>query len=85
MLNKKAFSLSAGITWSLAVLALSIINLNFPNYSSEVLNALSGVYPGFIPGVISSVVIGPIYSFVDGVIGAYIFATIYNYIDKKSN
>ena len=78
-LNVKAFALAAGIVWGLAMLAVGMANMMWPEYGGSFLRVVSSIYPGHAhDGSVYQVVIGSLYGLVDALIGGAIFAWIYN-------
>jgi len=78
-LNLKAFALTVGILWGLAILLVALANLIWPPYGEAFLSLTASLYPGFTPATgAGSVVIGTAYGFVDGAISGFIIAWLYN-------
>jgi len=78
-LNVKAFALAAGIIWGLAMLAVGLANMMWPEFGGSFLRVVASIYPGHIhDGSFYQVVIGSLYGLVDALIGGAIFAWIYN-------
>ncbi len=80
-LNPKAFSLTAGIIWGLALLVLTLISVG-TGFAAMFLNVIASIYPGYSISLLGSI-IGLIYGFADASIGFYIFARIYNWLETK--
>ncbi len=80
-LNAKAFGLTAGIIWGLALLLTTMISIS-TGYATMFLNIFVSIYPGYSISPLGSI-IGLIYGFLDACIGFYIFARIYNRLDTK--
>ena len=78
-INVKAFALAAGIVWGLAMLAVGMANMMWPEYGGSFLRVVSSIYPGHVhDGSLYQVAIGSLYGLVDALIGGAIFAWIYN-------
>jgi hypothetical protein len=78
-LNVKAFALAAAIIWGLAMLAVGLANMAWPEYGGSFLRVVASIYPGHVhDGSLYQVVIGSLYGAVDALIGGAIFAWIYN-------
>lgn len=78
-LNVKAFALAAGIVWGLAMLAVGLANMTWPEFGNSFLRVMASVYPGHIhDGSLYQVIIGSLYGAVDALIGGAVFAFIYN-------
>jgi len=80
-LNPKAFGLTAGIIWGLAVLVTTLISIS-TGYAKIFLNIIVSIYPGYSISPVGGI-IGLIYGFADASIGFYIFARIYNWLEMK--
>ena len=80
-LNPKAFGLTAGIIWGLAILVTTLISIS-TGYAAMFLNIIVSIYPGYSISPLGSI-IGLIYGFADASIGFYIFARIYNWLEMK--
>lgn len=80
-LNPKAFGLTAGIIWGLAVLVTTLISIS-TGYATMFLNIIVSIYPGYSISPLGSI-IGLVYGFADASIGFYIFARIYNWLEAK--
>ena len=81
-LNAKAFALTAGIFWGLALLILTVVSVATGGYGSQFLALISDIYPGYEVSYTGGL-IGLVYGFLDGVIGCYIFAWLYNLLTDK--
>lgn len=78
-LNLCAFSITCGIFWSLAILAVAIANMVWPGYGNTFLDLAASIYPGYHHApTVGSIVTGTLYGLVDGLIGGAIFAWLYN-------
>ncbi|MFB0565106.1 MAG: bacteriophage holin [Candidatus Aminicenantaceae bacterium] len=81
-LSKKAFALTAGILWGIAVFAVTNLLL-LTGSEGELISALNNVYFGYSYSFLGSL-IGLLWGFVDGFIGGWLFAFIYNLFVKTS-
>jgi len=81
-LNKKAFGLTTGILWGVAIFLLTII-LTLKGTEGEHLSRLATFYFGYRLSFIGSI-IGLIWGFVHGFICGWIFAFLYNLFVKRS-
>lgn len=81
MLNPKAFGLSGGVLWGLAMLVLTFVGMN-AEYGASFFAFMMDVYPGY-EMTMAGAFIGLVYGFLDGFIGLYLFAWLYNWFDKK--
>lgn len=82
-LSVKGITFSSAITWGLAVLFVSVINLRSPSYGQAFLQLISSVYPGYHPvATVGNVIVGTLYAIVDGAIGGAVFAWLYNAVAK---
>jgi len=78
-LNVKAFALSAAILWGLAMLAVGLANMNWPEFGGAFLRVVASVYPGHVhDGSLYQVIVGSLYGAVDALIGGAVFAWLYN-------
>lgn len=77
-LNVKAFALTCGILWGLALLVLTWWVIAFGGATSET-TFIGRVYIGYRISPVGSV-IGLVWGLVDGLIGGAIFAWLYNLI-----
>lgn len=75
-LNVKAFAISLGITWGLALFLLTWWVYLF-DYSTFDFTFIGELYRGYNISPIGSL-IGLIWGFIDGFIGGGVFAWIYN-------
>jgi hypothetical protein len=75
-LNTKAFALSCGILWGLAVLLATVWIIVF-GFDGTVMVNLDHFYFGYNISYLGAV-IGGIWGFVDGAIGGAVFAWLYN-------
>lgn len=78
--NVKAFSLSCGITWGLAMLFLAWASIFA--WGIRDVSVISGLYLGYAPSFLGGI-IGCIWGFFDGLIGGFVFSYLYNYLLKK--
>ncbi len=79
-LDIKAFSLSAGIFWSVSVFLMGILAMSC-SWAGKFVAALGIFYVGYSATVLGSV-IGTIWAFLDAAIGCAIFAWLYNKLAK---
>ncbi len=79
-LNVKAFALTCGIIWGLAILLLTWWLIAFGG-TGEITEKLSRVYFGYT-FTWGGAVIGMLWGFVDGLIVGAIFAWLYNKLAK---
>jgi hypothetical protein len=77
-LNIKAFALTCGILWGLALFFLTWWLISFGGATRE-LTLIGKVYLGYTVSPVGSV-IGLVYAFFDALIGGAIFAWLYNKI-----
>ena len=85
-LNLKAFMLTAGIFWALAMLLTGIGNLLLSGFGSMFLQVIASVYPGYhASGSFGDLIIGTLYALVDGAFGGLIFAYLYNLLLGKES
>ncbi|PIR98681.1 MAG: hypothetical protein COT88_00210 [Candidatus Colwellbacteria bacterium CG10_big_fil_rev_8_21_14_0_10_41_28] len=75
-LDPKAFGLASGILWGAMMFVLTIM-AHFWGYSSQLLQIMADIYPGYSLTLGGSIA-GAIYGFIDGFIGAYLLAMLYN-------
>jgi len=54
-LNPKAFGLTAGIIWSLAILVTTLISIS-TGYAAMFLNILVSIYPGYSISPLGSII-----------------------------
>ncbi len=84
-LSIRAFSITAGILWCLAVLLIGLANHAWPPYGRAFLDLAASVYPGYqVSEQLVSVFIGAGYALVDGLVGGLVFAGLYNQIASCS-
>jgi len=81
-LDVKAFALTCGIMWGLAVM-LATLWLIVSGSGGTFMRYLDNFYIGYSFSVVGAF-IGAIWGFVDGVIGGAIFAWLYNTIAKTA-
>ncbi len=79
-LNIKAFGLSCGMLWGLAMFLLGIINTYF-NWGMDWVRLMSSIYIGYKPTLLGSV-LGGIWGFFDAGVGGLVLAWIYNKFQK---
>lgn len=75
----KAFALSCGILWALAMFLLGIIAIN--GYAEPFVTLFSSGYIGYDASAIGALK-GAAWGFVDAFIGGWILATLYNKLSK---
>jgi hypothetical protein len=81
-LNVKAFAIAAAIVWGLAMLAVGLANMTWPEYGGSFLRVVASIYPGHVhDGSLYQVIIGALYGAVDALIGGAVFAWIYNLLN----
>ena len=77
--NIPAFSITCGLIWGGAVLAVGLVNQSWPGYGEAFLQLCASIYPGYHPGgSVGQVIVGSLYGLVDGGIGGLIFSWLYN-------
>lgn len=81
-LNVKAFGLTAGILWGLAMFVWTLSSLW--RGAGEHLGLLAGFYFGFRVSYVGSVV-GLAYGFASGLIAGALFAWLYNQLAKEAS
>lgn len=79
-LNVKAFGLSLGILWSVAILIMGVIS-TFCSYGTGFMKALSTIYIGTNATLLGTL-IGAVTGFFDAGIGGVIVAWLYNKFSK---
>jgi len=79
-LDIRAFSLSAGIFWSVSVFFMGILAMSCP-WAGKFVAALGIFYVGYSATIFGSV-IGSAWAFFDATIGCAIFAWLYNKLAK---
>lgn len=79
-LDIKAFGLSVGIVWGLAMLALGLINMG-SHWGSGIVEVMSTLYIGYKATILGSI-IGGIWGFFDAGIGGVVVAWLYNKFAK---
>jgi hypothetical protein len=85
-LSLRAFSITAGILWGVAVLLVGLANHAWPPYGLAFLELTASIYPGYVVSEqIASVFIGAGYALVDGLVGGFIFAGLYNLLASCCN
>lgn len=77
-LNVKAFALTCGVIWGLALFLLTWWIILFDGATGEI-TAIGRIYRGFNISPVGSV-IGLVWALIDGTIGGAIFAWLYNLI-----
>jgi len=79
-LNIKAFTLSCGITWGLAMLFLAWVS-SF-GWGIRDVTVIADLYLGYGPTFLGGIV-GALWGFVDGAIGGFLLSYFYNIFLKK--
>ena len=79
-LNVKAFAISFGVSWGVAMLLLGWLSVL--GFGTSVVTLMSSMYFGFRPGFTGGI-IGALWGFIDAGIGGAIIALIYNAVLKK--
>ncbi len=83
--NLRALALACGILWSVAVLAVLLVNLGCHNYAQNFLELMASIYPGYHANhSVVQVVIGTLYAASDGLIGGAAFGWLYNRLAKAA-
>jgi hypothetical protein len=82
-LSVKALTISAGLLWGGAILAVGLANMCWTTYGVNFLNMVGSVYPGYQPdGSLGSVITGTLYGLVDGGVAGLLLAWLYNLFAK---
>jgi len=85
-LNIKAFCLTAGILWAVAVFLVGVANLMWSGYGGAFLQVIASIYPGYDASPsIGAVIVGTLYALVDGLVLGLIFAWVYNLFAGRSS
>ena len=85
-LDVKAFVVTVGIFWGLAIGLTGIANLIWCEYGSAFLWVFASVYPGYdATGTIGDLIVGTLYALVDGAVTGLIFVCIYNTLVGKES
>ncbi len=82
-LNAKAFALTCGLLWGIAVF-IATIWLLIIGASGKTISLLSAFYFGYQFSIVGAFV-GLVWGFVDGAIGGLIFAFVYNFFLPKES
>lgn len=77
----KAFSLAAGLMWSMAVLALGVGSMFIQSWQIAV-EWLGNFYVGYTSTIAGSA-LGAVYGFIDVFVGLYAFFWLYNYFREN--
>lgn len=78
-LSLRAFSVTAGMLWCIAVMLVGFAHHAWPGYGGAFLEVVASIYPGYkVTEEVTSVLIGSGYALVDGLVGGLVFAWIYN-------
>lgn len=80
-LDIKAFGLTLGIIWALAMLFLGLVNTT-DQWGSGIVEVMGTLYIGYKPTVLGSL-IGSIWGFLDAGIAGVLVAWLYNRLAKK--
>ncbi len=84
-LNIKAFCLTTGILWALAVFLVGLANLVWPGYGGAFLQLIASIYPGYDAGrSMGAVIVGTLYALLDGLVLGLVFAWLYNLLAGRS-
>ena len=83
-LNVKAFALTIGLVWAVALFLIILANLIWCEYGVALLDVVDSIYPGYHRGTTVGLIVGPLYGFVDAVVAGWIFAWLYNRFCGKS-
>ena len=81
-LDIKAFSLSAGIFWSVSVFFMGFLAMSC-TWAGKFVAALGIFYVGYSATILGSV-IGAVWAFLDAAIGGAVFAWLYNKLAKEN-
>lgn len=81
MINTKAFALAAGILWSLAIFATTLIAAT-TGLGKAFMEIYGSLHPGYSVSI-GGAFVGLIYSFFCAAIGAYVFAWLYNRLETR--
>ena len=85
-LNIKAFCLTAGILWAVAVFLVGVANLMWSGYRGAFLQVIASIYPGYDASPsIGAVIVGTLYALVDGLVLGLVFAWVYNLFAGRSS
>ncbi len=76
--NVRAMALTIGVMWAIVFFFVAAGQQVFPTYGVAFLEVMDGLYPGYAPGGVGSVVVGSLYALVDGAIGGAVIAWLYN-------
>ncbi|MDE2222016.1 MAG: bacteriophage holin [Candidatus Omnitrophica bacterium] len=79
-LDVKAFSLSAGILWSLSILVMGVSAM-VCGWAGKFVSAVAPFYVGYSASVVGSI-IGAVWAFFDAAIGCALWAWLYNKLAK---
>ncbi|MGL1931295.1 MAG: bacteriophage holin [Desulfotalea sp.] len=82
-LNVKAFALTCGLVWGMALFFLTWWIIMFDGATGEI-TLIGRIYRGYNISPVGSV-IGLIWASLDGLIGGAIFAWMYNFISARCN
>ena len=85
-LNIKAFCLTTGILWAVAVFLVGVANLMWSGYGGAFLQVIASIYPGYDASrSIGAVIVGTLYALVDGLVLGLVFAWVYNLFAGRSS
>ncbi len=79
-LDIKAFGLTAGILWGVAMIIIGVADI-YTSWADSFGAIMSSAYIGYSPTWVGSL-IGGVWGFIDAFIGGIIFAWLYNAIAK---
>lgn len=81
MLNPLNLGISGGVVWGVSMFVCTILSM-YIGYSTEFLNLMASIYPGYTITWWGSIV-GLVYGFADAFIGLFILGWIYNRLSEK--
>ena len=85
-LNIKAFCLTTGILWAVAVFLVGVANLMWSGYGGAFLQVIASIYPGYDASrSIGAVIVGTVYALVDRLVLGLVFAWVYNLFAGRSS
>ena len=83
-LNVTALSLTVGLFWGAAILAVGSANLMWPSYGRAFLELAASICPGYHPGPGSGPLItATLYGLVDGAIAGAVSGWLYNLLSRQ--
>jgi hypothetical protein len=84
-LDLRAFAITAGLIWAVAILVTAVANIAWPPYGQEFLQAVASIYPGYkATASIGQAISGALYGLVDAAIMGAIFAWVYNRLASRA-